>query len=249
MRAYLFSMFFGLTATIAVGTSLPVQAQAKIYQEKSGTTSINLNPETLDILSSLGLSLASVKSTATPEPGFSYGWKVIPTNDQSTQLRFSYDAQTGEFIPLTIGTSTLEGIENYDTSLVFNVDKTKLALSPEFVIKGVSLTLDTNRDFLSSSTVINGSPLFDLVASLPPLVDVDNKIFKFDGVKTYLSPEFSDFLVAAGATKQVAGLEFSNSLSLYDITEVPEPNSVLPILMLGIGLIASKQKFYSRIQK
>ncbi|MEH2009480.1 PEP-CTERM sorting domain-containing protein [Nostoc sp.] len=246
MRAYLLSMFFGLTATIALGTSLPVQAQAKIYQKKSGTASFNLNAETLNILNSLGLSLASVESTATPYPGFTYGWKLIPSsvnNEEGTNLKFSYDAQTGEFMALPSGIGTIEGIENYETTLVFNVDKTKLILSPEFVIQGISLTLATDRDFLSSNGVINGSPLLDLAVLAPPVVDVDHKILKFDDLRTYLSPEFSDFLVAAGATKQVTGLEFFDSKSVYSITEVPEPNSVLPILIIGIGLIASRHKF------
>lgn len=244
MRAYLLSILLGLTTTAAMCTPLPVQAKANVYQEVSGQQSIKFDAQTLAVLKSLGLSLASVESTAVPEPGFDYGWALIPPsadpNIRGTHFTFSYDNETGAFIPLGEG---IEGVEEYATTLVFNVDTTKLALPPQLVLDGVSITLSPDRDFLSSHTAANGLPLLDLQASAPPVVDFDNKSFRFNGIKTYVSPEFSNLLVNAGASKEIAGLKFADTQGVYKFAEVPEPGNVLAILMTAsAALVVRRQK-------
>ncbi|NJM90620.1 MAG: hypothetical protein HC847_29375 [Hydrococcus sp. RU_2_2] len=94
MNNYHLPIILGLAATVMVSVPLPAQAQAKVYREISGKESIRFDPAGLAALESLGLSLASVESTTTPHPGFSYAWDLEPPSLGTTNYTFLYDPET-----------------------------------------------------------------------------------------------------------------------------------------------------------
>ncbi|GAB1543994.1 hypothetical protein NUACC21_66700 [Scytonema sp. NUACC21] len=234
MRNYLLSTLFGVTAAIVAQAPLPVKAEAKVYQFVGGKESVNVDAEALEVLESLGLSLAFVENTAEPAPGYTYGFNVLPAssdpNNPISNFTFSYDDVTQEFIPLN-GTVDLTG------SIFFNVDTTKLALPPQLEIGDLFAQPAIDLDVLDRANT--GLPVFTLEPLAPPKVDLNNQTvtLNFD---TFIAQEFSDFLVAAGADVPIAGLKFGEIQGDRNIALVPEPSSALAILMVGAVLAASK---------
>jgi hypothetical protein len=124
MNNYLLPIALGLSVTAMVSVPLPVQAEAKIYRVVSGQENTRFVPEGLAKLESLGLSLASVDSTATPYPGYNYGWQLEPPSLGTTTITFAYDPETNFYAPLS-------GSEKLLGKVVFDVDTTKLNLPPQ----------------------------------------------------------------------------------------------------------------------
>lgn len=232
MRNLFVSIVLGLTATIALHTPLPVKAEAKIYEFVSGKESFRFNAEGLNALESLGLSFTSARSTAVPAPGYTAAFDLVPgssdRSDRGSPFTFSYDDVTGEFIPLS-------GTVDFTGSLFFNVDTTKLALPPQLELGNLSAQPAIDLDVID--TISTGLPIFTLEPSAPTRVDLNNQTvtLNFD---TFISQQFSDFLVAAGANTPIAGLRVGDVQGDRKIAEVPEPTSALAILIIGAAIPA-----------
>jgi hypothetical protein len=241
MRNHFLSIFLGLTATVAVCTPLPVMAQARIYKEISGKENLNFNAETLNILESVGLSLDSVENTATPDPGYSYAVALLPPssnpNIRGTSFTFSYDDVTKTYIPIS-------GSEEFSGTIKFNVDTNKLALPSQFTIGGLSTTFGPDFRFFATDPT-SGLRLFDVESSGNPNINLDSQTWTLDGLRLNFSQEFNDFLASAGAKTQVTGLNFANAQGQrafreVGTTKVPEPSSMVAILIVGAALARRK---------
>ncbi|MBD1836181.1 PEP-CTERM sorting domain-containing protein [Cyanobacteria bacterium FACHB-472] len=237
MRNYHLPILLGLTTTVAVYAPLPVQAEPKTYQEVSGIESIRFESEGLAILESLGLSLASVEGTAEPAPGFPYAWNLIPPssdpNIKGTTFTFSYDDETGVYIPIS-------GTEEFSGRIAFNVDTNKLAFSPQIEFKDFSISFNQNFDFFVETP---GLRLFDIESSGLPTIDLENQTWSLGDINLIVSQEFSDYLVNAGASQSIAGLKLLEAQGERDFIEadsktVNEPGSVLAILAAASAALA-----------
>jgi len=237
MRNYHLPIILGLTTTVLVSAPLPVKAEARVYEFVSGKESIRLDTEGLEALESLGLSLASVENTAEPAPGYPYAFDVLPAssgpNVRGSTFTFSYDDTTGEFIPLG-GTVELIG------SVFFDVDTTKLDLPPQLEVGDFSAPVEPNAPFVVIDTVTTDLPIFNLVPTAPTNVDLENQTVKLN-FDMFATQEFSDFLVAAGASTPIAGVKLGDIQGdrvIAEVAEVPEPGSVLAILMTASAALA-----------
>ena len=67
----------GLTSVIVFNPVLSVKAEPVIYIETGGKESLSFDPDGLAILESIGLSLASVKDTNTPAPGYDQAFDIL----------------------------------------------------------------------------------------------------------------------------------------------------------------------------
>lgn len=242
MRNHFVSFLVGLTTTVALYAPLPVKAQAKTYEEISGKENLNLNTGTLNILESIGLSLDSVESTAVPDPGYTYAFALLPPssnpNIRGTSFTFSYEDVTKAYIPLG-------GSEEFAGTIRFNVDTNKLALPPQLTIGGLSTTFGPDFRFFATDPVSTGLRLFDVESSGSPNVNLDSQTWTLEGLKLNISQEFNDFLVGAGADTQLTGLNFADAQGQrafreVSTTKVPEPSSLVAILMVGAALAARK---------
>lgn len=222
MRTYLLSVLLGLT-TVAVWAPLPAQAEPRVYQFESGKESLRLDPEGFDVLKSLGLSLDSVENTAVPAPGYTYGEDLV-----GSTFTFSYDDVTEEFIGLG-------GTVDFTGSVFFDVDTTKLDLPPQLVVGNFSAAVEPDAPFTVVDTIATGLPIFNLEPSGPVVVDLESQTVTLNFEAT-ASQEFSDFLVDAGASTPIAGVKLLDIQGDRNIAEVPEPSSVLGILMAGAAI-------------
>lgn len=238
MRNYYLPIILGLTTTVLVSAPLPVQAEARVYQFVSGSESIRFDAGGLEVLESLGLSLASVENTAVPAPGYTYAFDLLPASSdpsvRGSTFTFSYDDVTEEFIPLG-GTVDLTG------SVFFNVDTTRLALTPQFELGDFSAPVEPGAPFVVIDTANTGLPVFALEPSAPLDVDLESQTVRLNFNMT-ATQEFSDFLVAAGASTPIAGLRLGEIQGDRNIAEVPEPGSALAIMMAGTALAVSKRR-------
>jgi hypothetical protein len=235
MRNYNLPIIFGLATSVLVGSCFPAQAEAKVYKFVSGQANIRLDTEGLEKLESIGLSLASVENTAQPVPGYTYAFKLFPPNSEKSNFTFSYNDVTKEFIPLS-GRIDLIG------SLFFNVDTTKLALPPQLELGDLSAQPVVDLNVVD--TITTGLPIF----TLEPRglkVDPANETLTLN-FETLIAKEFSDFLVAAGATTPVEGLKFGELQEDRKIALVPEATNALGILIaVGAALAVVKQRHLS----
>ncbi|NEP53582.1 MAG: PEP-CTERM sorting domain-containing protein [Moorea sp. SIO3C2] len=234
MGNYPLSLLLGLTATIVLWAPLPAQAEFILYQETGGKESIRFDGDGRAVLESIGLSLdlGSIENTASPAPGFSFAFGLLPpSSDPSVRgstFSFLYDDETDVYIPLS-GTEELFG------SVFFDVDTTKLSLEPQLEIGDFSIAFDANFDFFVTDTANTGLRLFDLDSSGSPSVDLTTQTSNLEDIELRISQEFSDFLVAAGASRPVAGLKIfeargDRTFAEPSSTEVPEPGSALALL-------------------
>lgn len=231
MRTYLVSILLGLTTTVAVCAPLPAQAEARVYQVESGQESFEFDPGGLDVLESLGLSLASVENTAVPAPGYSFASEL-----RDTDYIFSYDDVTQTYTPL------VPAVVDFTGSFFFNVDTTKLALDPQLELGDLVLRSGVPPEFYFQDTVTTDLPLFYFEATRFPVVDLESQSWALDDFDLRITEEFSDFLVAAGASEQIAGLKIAEARTDREFTEVPEPGSALAILMAGVALAVAKRR-------
>ncbi|MCC5666491.1 PEP-CTERM sorting domain-containing protein [Nostoc sp. CHAB 5784] len=231
MHTYNPLIILGLTTTVLVSAPLAAHAESKVYKFVSGYESIRLNTSTLEELESLGLSLTSVENTAVPAPGYTYGLKYVPS-PLGNDFNFSYDELTNEFESIS-GTVDLTG------SIFFDVDTTKLNLPPQLELG--DLFAEPALDFNVTDTVTTGLPIFTLVGSAPTNVDLQNQTVRLN-FDAFITQEFSDFLVAAGATKQIAGLKLAEIQGDRTITQVPEPGTALAILMAASAALGVRRR-------
>lgn len=228
----------GLTSVIALNTVLPVQAQLQEYSEVGGRESLELNPDTLDILEDIGLTFLSADSTTTPAPGFSIGSALLPPSSvpgvRGTTFTFLYDEETQFYAPAG-------GTEEFSGSFAFNVDTNKLSgLGTEFTIGNFSNAFDENFSFFITDTLTTGLPILDVTSSGIPNVDLSSQTWELEGLELFFSEEFSNLLEGAGATQSVAGLKFADAKgdrSFVPVT-VPEPSSDAS-LFIGISVLGA----------
>lgn len=101
--------------------------------------------------------------------------------------------------------------------------------------------------FLSTGTVANGLRLFDVDSSGNPTVDLNSQTWTLEPLRLKISQDFSNYLVAAGASKPIAGLEIIDARGYRSFVEagatsVPEPDGALPILTAGAALVWRMRK-------
>ncbi|MBD2520148.1 PEP-CTERM sorting domain-containing protein [Nostoc sp. FACHB-973] len=235
MRNHFLSILLGVATTVVVSAPLRAQAEAKIYEFVDGKENVNFDADALEILKSLGLTLASVENTAEPATGFTYAFKVVPRssdpNVPGSTFTFSFDDVTQEFIPLQ-GTVDLTG------SLFFNVDTTKLALPSQLELGDLFAQPAIDLNVIDRANT--GLPIFTLEPVAPPDVDLENGTVTLF-FNTLASQEFSDFLVAAGASEPIAGLKLGEIRGDRNIAQVPEPSSALAILMASAAIAVAKR--------
>ncbi|AKV70013.1 MULTISPECIES: hypothetical protein [Microcystis] len=242
----------GLTSVIALNPVLPVKAEPVIYIETGGKDSLHFDPNVLAVLESIGLSLASVENTDTPAQGYDYAFDILPPsydpNIRGTDWVFSYDGETDNYEAIS-GTTELTG------SVFFNVDQTKLNLPPVFEIGDFSAFFEVNTDpnipepyfVFVRDTANTGLPVFSTVAPGLPNVDLVNNTWILEPLGILLTKEFSDYLIAAGATQSVEGLQVAvargDRTFIPFATSVPEPTNLVGIFSIaGLGLIMKLKK-------
>ncbi|AOY80739.1 PEP-CTERM sorting domain-containing protein [Moorena producens JHB] len=242
MRNYPLSLLLGLTATIALYAPLPAQAQPILYQNTGGKESFRFDPDGRAVLESIGLSvdLESIESTAEPAPGFSFAFSLLPPSSdpsvRGTTLTFLYDDETDFYLPLG-------GTEEFFGNAFFDVDTTKLALEPQLEIGDFSIRFDSDFNFFVTDTANTGLRLFDVNSSGNPSIDLTTQTWRLEGIDLLISQEFSDFLVAAGASRPVVGLKIlegqaDRSFVEASSTQVPEPGSALAVLTAASAALA-----------
>jgi hypothetical protein len=236
----------GLTSVIAFNSVLPVKAEPQVYQIVGGRASLNLDAGNLSILENIGLTLTSAKSTTFPAPGFEIGSALLPPssdpNVRGTTFTFLYDDDSYLYLPLG-GTEELTG------NFVFSVDTNKLSgLGTELIIGDFSNAFDENFSFFLTDNLDTNLRIFDVVSSASPVVDLSSRTFVVEGIELFLSQEFSDFLINAGATQSVAGFKFADDLGdrSFVLVSTPEPSSIVALILLAgggiIGGIRQNQK-------
>jgi len=214
----------GLTSVIVFNPVLSVKAEPVIYIETGGKESLSFDPDGLAILESIGLSLASVKDTNTPAPGYDHAFDILPPssdpNIRGTDWVFSYDQETGNY-------EVISGTTEFTGSIFFNVDQNKLSLPSVLEIGNSGLK------FLSP------------IEPGLPNVDLNNNTWSLEPVPFLFTKEFSDFLGEAGATQSVEGLQIAigradRSFVPLSTQSVPEPSSILKLLMVVLSFYAFK---------
>ncbi|QFS50129.1 PEP-CTERM sorting domain-containing protein [Nostoc sphaeroides] len=231
MGNYIISGILGLTTTAAIFAPLSAHAEAKIYKVVSGYESIRFDTEALEELKSLGLSLASVQNTAVPAPGYTFGIRNVPS-PVGNDYTFSYDEITQEFI-------TLSGTVDFTGSIFFNVDTDKLNLPAQLELG--NLSVEPAVDFNVKDTVTTGLPIFFLVPTAPINVDLNNQAVKLK-FEAFITQEFSDFFVNAGASKPITGLKLADVQGDRTITQVPESSTTLALLIAASSALAMRKR-------
>lgn len=242
------SIFVGITATVSLFQSLPAQAEAKIYQNISGHEDFILDPEGLAVLDSIGLSLTALNNGGNPAPGYDFSLELLPPSSdpdvRGSFSFFSYDAETKDY-------NFLGEREEFVGSLLFEVDTKKLALNSLLEIGNLSVSYFPTGEVLVADTISIGLPLFiplpaDLTVPFVPTVDLTTQTLVYDNVNFFTTQEFSDFLVAAGATTPVAGIKLAagrlgrgfvevDTTTPSEPTPVPEPSTLLGVLIMVSG--------------
>lgn len=160
-----------------------------------------------------------------------------PSSDPNvldTDFQFRYDPETGVYIPLG-------EIERFSGRVFFNVDTNKLNLSSQSVDFNVfAIDFTPGFDFYVES---NGLRLFDVDSSGSPTFDLNTNTWTLQNIDLLASQEFSDFLVAAGASTPIVGLklgEAQGERAFIDVaaTKVPEPGTALAILTAASAALA-----------
>jgi hypothetical protein len=208
------SIFGGLT--LAAMTIAPVKA-ATIYQVKSGVTSVYHD---LPELSTIGINLSNPQQTIPPvTDNFLLGFKIAPTSN------FKFSDANG-FTPIA-GT-----IEHFGTVL-FNSNTTignfSIGYDPTRAVNGVS-------GFFLKDTVSTNTVLFDL--SIPAnSVAFNGKNLRITDVNLLISPELAGILNNPSLVGRLGG----NARLDADVAAVPEPGSLLAIVLAGAALMANKR--------
>ena len=226
---------------IAGSVALPAWAAPVTYRETGGKDSINLDMEGLSVLEDVGLTFVSGEDTAMPEPGFTYGWALLPPNPspdaRGTDFTFSYDADTGVYFPVA-------GTEEFSGTLLFEVDSAKLNLGSQLVLGDLSVSFNDRFEFSIVETATTNLRLFDIVSSGAPAIDLESQSWILEKLEIYATQEFSDFLTSAGAEQSITGTRIAvvrgerTFVPESDATSVPEMTSLTPLLGLGVWLLA-----------
>lgn len=250
MNAKHLTTVLGLTSVITLNTVTSALAEPVIYIETGGTESLNFDPEGLAILESIGLSFQFMTSTDTPAPGYDHAFDILPPssdpNVRGTNWLFSYDAETGDY-------REISGTTEFTGSIFFTVDQTRLNLPPIFEIGELSAFFEINDDpnipqpfFVFLRDTAN-TGLSVLTTQQPgfPNVDLETQTWSLEPLGILITQEFSDFLIAAGATQSVEGVQVAVSRAdrtFAPVAVVPEPTSVLGILTIGGLMLKLKGK-------
>jgi hypothetical protein len=245
MPNYCLSILLGLTTTVVALLPLSAQAEPKTYLNVSGQEDFSFNPEGLALWESIGLSFVRANGP-TPPPGYDFTYELLPPsldpNVRSSFSTFSYDSETGEYI-------FLGGREEFIGSTVFNVDTNKLALPPELETGNVSVSFTPNGEAVIKDTISIGLPLTTIFVppSITPIIDFESQTLIFDGVTVQPTQQFSDFLIAAGATKPITGVNIVEGRIVRNFVElsptpVPEPE-VASVIWIGVGAAFAVRKW------
>ncbi|WP_335037533.1 hypothetical protein [Nostoc sp.] len=219
MRFYQFTGILSCT-TAAFISMAPIQVEAATFKVISGVTSIDRDHE--DILKSIGLNLTGANNTIAPIPSnYLVGFNI----DSATNFTFSDE---GGFTPLS-GTIEHTGTVTFNNQIT--VGEFSIGLAPGRTVTGASGFV--LRDTLSLNTI-----LFDLSIAEPVAFDGQN--LTIPDVKLLISPEFASILQNSNLTGLFAGTARIDA----QVAAVPEPDSVLAILVTGAALLASR--FYTR---
>lgn len=236
MRFHL-PIILGLTTTAVFSTQLAVQAETATYQVESGVTSLSIDESALEVLESLGLSFNSANNTVTPANGFDFGFDILPRSSTflGTDFTFNYDDATSVLSPLS---GTIEHVG----SLLFDVDTEQLTLFSPLEIGNFSIGFD--EGFSIRDTFTTGLPLFDLAVNANPVLE-DNKDLEIANVDVLLSQEFADLLtnyVGSDLSEQLAGTVVGQAQISANVSKVPEPGSVVAILVAASSALAFRRR-------
>lgn len=242
MNAKYLTTVLGLTSVITLNTVTSALAEPQVYLEVAGRESLELDQSTLAILEDVGLTLISAESTTEPAPGFSIGSALLPPSSdpevRGTTYTFLYDDDPLLYVPL-------DGTEEFLGSFVFEVDTNQLSgLGTEFTIGNFSNAFDENFSFFLTDTITTGLPLLDVSSSGIPDVDLETQTWVLEGLEFFISQEFSDFLMDAGATQSLTGLKLADARGdrSFVLVSTPEPNTTIALLFSGLCAITFKKK-------
>lgn len=238
----------GLGAVAAtVALQLPAQAEPRLFQNVGGTEFINLDRSGLDVFESIGLSLSAVNSSSEPPPGFDVALDLLPPSSdptvRGTQFFFTVDDETSEF-------AFLGDREEFSGSLLFDVDTALLNLGPTLELGNFSaIYLPTGEVFLQDN-LSTGLPLFfPSIEGGDFSIDFATSTSLYENVDFLVTPQFSDFLLQAGASRSVAetriasGDLFRQFAPVEETAEqVPEADLLWALMLFGTGAICFKAK-------
>jgi hypothetical protein len=100
---------------------------------------------------------------------------------------------------------------------------------------------------VATDTLTTNLPIFTVNSSVAPTVNLSQQTWYLEAIDVLITQEFSDFLMAAGASTPVAGLKIAEARAdrrfiPLNATTTPEPASILAILLIaGAGLISTKR--------
>jgi len=240
MRHFITSTLLGLSAaTVFIAT--PALAELNIYRATGGSEALRFNPDALERLSSLGLSLGPIESTAPDIEGYDFSIGVTATN-----YKFGFDPETGEYqtvVPFN------ETVDDFTGSFFFKVDTERLDLPELLEIGDFAVRGQTNPPGAFVIDRANtGLRVFDLAVSGRPRVDFENQNWIFEGIQVIFTEEFSNFLLDAGIEESTAGLVIAEargdrSFVLDTPQSVPENNTVIPLgIVLGSVILLHKNR-------
>jgi len=233
MRLNHLAIILGFATASVVSTQLSVQAQTKNYQIQSGTTSLSIDKT---LLQSIGLNFNSAVDTATPAPGFDFGFGIIPPSSDAgvvgSDFTFSYDNATRAYAPVS-------GTIEHTGSLVFDVDTTKLALLSPLQIGDFSIGFDDDGLFVRD-TFSTGLRVFDLKTNNAPVFDGRN--LQLTGADVLVSQEFSNALSYAGSGLDLTGLKVGQAQISATAVPEPEANAAMAALITAGVAVAMKKR-------
>lgn len=204
--------------TLAVMSTPPVRVEAATFQVESGVTSVFHD---LSFLSSIGLDLTDTDNTVSPiNSNYLFGLSITP----ATNFTFSDD---GGFTPLS---GTIEHIGTVTFNNQITVGNFSVGLDP------VRANNNASGLFLKDTVSLN-TVLFDL--SVPGAIAFTGDDLTLDNVNLLISPEFASILGNSSLAGVVGGLARIDA-TVAAVT-VPEPASVLAILVVGMVTVTKRR--------
>lgn len=233
MNTFRYPTLVGLAA--AASTTLfsatSVLAAPTVFEVTSGVESLTFPDESLSLLEDVGLTLTRVEQTTPSLGGYDYGFDLVPP--PATTSKISVDFETGQY-------AFLGGVEQLIGSVIFEVDTDKLDLDPTLELGDFLIALESTEQVRVIDTISTDLPILDIFPSSSPVFDFEEQSWVIDPVDVLASQEFSDFLIAAGSTTDIAGERLvvgrlDRGFQAIDTpTSIPEPN--LPaVFWVGIG--------------
>lgn len=230
MRPSIVPMLLGISTVVVTTVASAAPVSAAVFQVESGATSVFLDFE--DILSPLGIDLVGADNVTEPAEGpFQVGFNILPESD----FTFSDDNTL----------TPISGAIEHSGSITLAID----TLGDDLTVGNFTIGFDPSRvsaettGFFVQDTLSLNEILFDI--SNPPTaleLSADSLVL---GSGLAISSEFAGVLEGLdkpGLGGAVVGVAQINANLESEAASVPEPASVLALLLTGTVVFVSHRR-------